>query len=122
LATGAAASVIDTAGEGIKDSYSGLKALIRSKLAGQPKAETALVEYEDDSETFEKPLKKALVQEQVDQDMEIIEAAKKLMAQVNPQQVVMGKYNVQNTGNVQGHAQDDYQKVTMTFGNVPKEK
>jgi disulfide oxidoreductase YuzD len=122
LAAGAAASIKDTTSEAVKDTYNGLKALVKNKFTNKPKAETALVEYEDDPETYEKPLKKALVQEQVDQDIEIIEAAKKLMAQVNPQQAAMGKYNVQITGNVQGYAQGDYQQVTMNFGNEPKEK
>ena len=63
-----------------------------------------------------------LVQEQVDQDHEIIEAAQRVMQLVQPQQAAMGKYNVQITGNVQGFAQGDHQTVHMTFGKEPKEK
>lgn len=122
LATGAAASVKDTAGEAVKDGYNGLKALIRNKLVGKPKAEQALVDYEDDPETYEKPLKKALTEVHVDQEKDILEAAQRLMTLVQPQQAAMGKYNVQITGNVQGYAQGDYQQVTMNFGNEPKEK
>ncbi len=121
LAAGAAASVKDTAGEAVKDGYNGLKALIRNKLVGKPKAEAALVDYEDDPETYEKPLKKALTEVHVDQEKGIIEAAQRLMTLVQPQQAAMGKYNVQITGNVQGYAQGDYQQVTMNFGNEPKE-
>ena len=62
------------------------------------------------------------MQEHIDQDQEIIEAAKKVMTLVQPQQAALGKYNVQITGNVQGFAQGDYQHVEMTFGSDTKEK
>ena len=122
LATGAAASVKDTASELVKDSYSGLKALIQRKFASKSKAERVLIEYEEDPETYEKPLKKALIEEHIDQEGEIIAAARNLMTLAQPQQAAMGKYNVQIVGNVQGYAQGDYQQVTMNFGNEPKEK
>lgn len=122
LSAGAAASVKDTASTAIKDAYSGLKALIKQKFADKPKAEAALLDYEDDAETYEKPLSKALIEERIDREKDILEAAQKLMMLVHPQQAAMGKYNVQITGNVQGYAQGDYQQVTMNFGNEPKEK
>jgi hypothetical protein len=122
LGAGAAAGGQAIANDAIKDSYAGLKALITRKFAGKPSAEVALNEHESDPKTWEAPLKKALVQEHVDQDQEIIEAAKKVMTLVQPQQAAMGKYNVQITGNVQGFAQGDHQHVEMNFGNVPKEK
>jgi len=122
LTVGAAASVKDTTSIAIKDTYDGLKALIKNKFAGKPKAEAALVDYEDDPETFENPLKKAFAEAHIEQEKEIIEAAQRLMAQVKPQQAAIGKYNVQITGNVQGYAQGDYQQVTMNFGNEPEVK
>ncbi len=117
-ATGGQALVNDV----IKDSYAGLKALIARKFAGKPRAEVALNEHESDPKTWEAPLKKALMQERADQDQEIIEAAKKVMTLVQPQQAAMGKYNVQIAGNVQGFAQGDSQHVEMNFGDIPKEK
>jgi hypothetical protein len=122
LASGAASSVKDTAGTAVKDASNGLKALIQRKFAGKTKAEAALIDYEDDPETYEKPLKKALIEEHIDQKGEIIAAASNLMTLVQPQQAAMGKYNVQITGDVQGYAQGDNQNVTMNFGNVPEEK
>src|SRR5713226_1293052 len=68
LVAGAAAGGQAVASDAIKDTYAGLKALIQRKLAGKPSAELALTEHETDPETWEAPLKKALVQEQVDQD------------------------------------------------------
>lgn len=121
LAAGATASIKDTSGQAIKDSYNGLKALIQRKFRDQPKAQTVFVDYQDDPETYEKPLKKALMEAQVDQEKDIIEAAQKVMTLVQPQQAAMSKYNVQITGNVQGYAQGDKQQVTMHFGNKTKE-
>ncbi len=122
LAAGAAAGGQTAVSDAIKDSYSGLKALIARKFAGKPSAEVALNEHESDPKTWEEPLKKALMQEHIDQDREIVEAAKKVMTLVQQQQAALGKYNVQITGNVQGFAQGDYQQVEMTFGSDPKEK
>ena len=116
LAAGAAAGRQAIAGDTSKDTYTALKALIQRKFAGKPKAELALAEHEDDPETWQVPLRKALVKEYVDQDQQIIEAAQKVMQLVHPQQAAIGKYNVQITGNVQGFAQGDHQTVHMDFG------
>jgi hypothetical protein len=119
LGAGAATGGQAIASDAIKDGYAGLKTLIQRKFAGKPKAELALAEYESDPETWQAPLQKALVQEQVDQDQEIIEAAQRVMRLAQPQQAAMGKYNVQIAGNVQGFAQGDHQTVHMTFGDEP---
>src|SRR5579872_324701 len=116
LGTGAAAGGQAVASDAIKDAYAGLRSLIQQKFSGKRGAELALTEHENDPTTWEAPLKKALVQAQVDQDKEIIEAAQKMMTLIQPQQAAMGKYNVQVAGNVQGYAQGDYQQVNMNFG------
>jgi hypothetical protein len=97
LGAGASAGGQAIANDAIRDSYSGLKALIVRKFAGKPSAEVALNEHESDPKTWEAPLKKALMQEHVDQDQEIIEAAKKVMTQVQSQQAAMGKYMADET-------------------------
>ena len=122
LTTGAAAGSQALASDAIKDAYAGLKRLIQRKFADKSSAELALNEYVTDPKTWEGPLRKALIQMQVDQDENIIETAQKVMTLIQPQQAAMGKYNVQITGNVQGYAQGDYQQVIMNFGNEPKEK
>ena len=122
LTTGVATATQTVAGDAIKDAYARLKSLLQQKFAGKQGAEVALKEHETDPTTWETPLKKALAQAQVDQDQEIVEAAKKVMTLVQPQQAALGKYNVQITGNVQGFAQGDYQHVEMNFGSGPKEK
>lgn len=93
LATGAAKA----AGELIPDGYKGLKALIQRKFSGQPGAEMALEGYEQDPTTFEAPLKQKLQEAQVDQDPEILEAARILVQQYKPQS--------SSTVNFQGPAQ-----------------
>lgn len=122
LGTGAAAGGQALVTDAIKDSYAGLKALVQRKFAGKSKAELVLEEYESDPETWKGPLKKALVEEQVDQNRDVIEAAQKVLKLVQPQQAAIGKYNVQVAGNVYGYAQGDSQYVNMNFGNEPKEK
>lgn len=121
LGAGAASGGQTIATDAIKDAYAGLKTLIQRRFADKPSAELALTEHETDPTTWEAPLKKALLDAEIGQDEDIIEAAQKVMTLIQPQQAAMGKYNVQITGNVQGYAQGDHQQVTMNFGNEPKE-
>ena len=83
LATGAAA-LQQTAGAALKDAYHGLKSLLQRQLTDQPKAHTALVEYEEDPDTSEKPLTKALSTPHLDQDEEIIVTARRLLTLLAP--------------------------------------
>jgi hypothetical protein len=117
LASGATAGLKDSTSIALKDSYNGLKTLIQHKFTGKSKSETALSLYVDDPLTNEKPLREALEEVQVEQDQEIIEAAQRLLALTQPQQTSTGKYNIQITGNVQGYAQGDYQRVDMHFND-----
>ncbi len=89
LATGAATSMQETTSTAIKDAYAGLKALLLRKFAHEPKALTTVMEYEADSDTYEKPLKKALSTTRLDQDEEVLAAAQHLMTLIHPQQAGM---------------------------------
>src|SRR5258708_6599048 len=122
IVTALVAGVANTANQAVKDAYNGLKTLILRKFADKPKAQEILADHEQDPETYEKPLKKALTEAHLEEDQAILEAAQRVMTLVQPQQAAMGKYNVQITGNVQGFAQGDHQQVTMNFGNAPKEQ
>jgi hypothetical protein len=115
LASGAAAGLKDSASLALKDSYNGLKALIQSKFAGKPESETALSLYVDDPFKYEKPLREALAEVQIEHDQTVIEAAQRLLTLTQSQQSSTGKYNTQITGNIQGYAQGDYQRVDMHF-------
>ena len=118
LVTGAAVSAKDTANMAVKDAYSGLKALIVRLFSGKPKAQETLADHEADPETYEKPLRKALIEANVEQEQEILAAAQKLMTLIQPQQAGMGKYNVQNTGPVQGQVIGEHNQVTQNFGEM----
>ncbi len=118
LAAGATAGLTDTASQVVKDAYAGLKALIQKRFAGKPEAEMALAQHEKKPEVWEAPLKDALTEVGADQDEAIIQKAQELLKLVQPQQVGMGKYNVQ-IGEAQGVVIGDQARVDMTFGEKP---
>src|SRR5438105_1895053 len=93
LSAGAATSLQSTTSDVIKDLYNGLKTRIQHKLFGKQNAELVLSEYESDPQTWETPLKKILAQERIDQEQDILEAARSLILQINPQQDVSIKYS-----------------------------
>lgn len=62
------AGAAKAAGDAAPDAYNGLKALIKRKFAGEPKAEMVLSEHETDPEIYEAPLKKKLAEFEVDKD------------------------------------------------------
>ncbi len=119
LVVGATASMQTTASDAVKDSYAGLKALIQRRFAGNPRAEYALLGHEEDPETYEQPLKKALIQEQIDQDEDIIAGAQRLLTLVQPQQALLKKNNIK-LYHAQGVIIGDYAKQTNNFGNQSK--
>lgn len=119
LAAGATAGLTDAASQVVKDAYTGLKALIQKRFAGKPEAEMALVQHEKKPEVWEAPLKDALAETGADQDEVIIQKAQELLKLIQPQQVGMGKYNVQ-IGEAQGVVIGDWAKVDMRFGDKSK--
>lgn len=121
LAAGATEASKDTVSQVVKDAYAGLKALIQSRFANKPQAELALVEFEKDPDTWEKPLQKSLVAAGVYADETIIEHAQRVLQLVQPQQYSQGKYNVQVTGNVQGQIVGDDAHQKNIFGGRSSE-
>jgi hypothetical protein len=120
LVAGAAAGAKDTTSQSVKDAYIGLKTLLSHLFAEKPHAQVILDEHETDPETYEKPLKKLLTEAHADQDADLLAAAERVMTLVQPQQIGMGKYTIQNTGTVQGQNIGDNQQITQHFGNSPK--
>ena len=78
----------------VPDAYQSLKAMIKHKFAGEPKAEMILSEHEQDPETYEAPLKKKLAEAGADKDEEIIKKAQELLKQLKPQEAANGKYSI----------------------------
>ena len=117
LAAGAASGAGETASQAVKDAYAGLKALIRRKFAGDPKAEETLAEHEADPDTYEKPLAKKLKETGADEDEAVLSAAQALLAAMgaDPQS---GKYRVDARGS-QGVQVGDHGTMTNNFGVIP---
>lgn len=72
-----------------------LKALIRKKFAGKPKAEMVLEEHEQEPKIYEEALKKKLVEAGADKDEVIIKAAQELLKHLKPEETAAGKYKVE---------------------------
>jgi hypothetical protein len=122
LTTGAAMGFKDTATTAVKDAYDAFKALLQHKFAGKPKSETILAEYEADPETYEKPLKKMIIEEKLDRDQEIIAAARQLLL-LTQQQAAPEQFTVNNLGTIQGFNQGIYNSpITQNFGEPPKDR
>jgi len=115
LSAGAIAATKDTASQAVKDAYAGLKALAKKRFAGKPQAEMALAEYENDPDTWQKPLQRSLVETGADQDEALVQQAQQVLKLVNPQQASQGKYNVQ-IGEGKGIIIGDNAQVTQTYG------
>ncbi len=124
LAAGAAAAAKEAGKNAVKEAYNGLKTLITRKFSERkkPEGETALVKYEEKPEVWKEPLKDSLVESGVDKDADIIAAAQKLMALVQPRQAAEGKFNIQ-AESVRGVVQaENIGSLTMNFGeNRPGE-
>ncbi len=96
-----AAGAAKAAGDTVPDGYKALKELIKRKFASKPQAEMVLEEHEKDPETYEVPLKKKLIEADVDKDEEIIKKAQELLKLANPEEAAKGTFNIK-TGDVKG--------------------
>ncbi|NER23223.1 MAG: hypothetical protein F6J96_21485 [Symploca sp. SIO1C2] len=96
------AGAAKAAGDAAPDAYQGLKALIKRKFAGEPKAEMILEEHETDPEIYEAPLKKKLVESGADKDQEIIKAAQKLLKEEKPEESAAGKFSISVARDIKG--------------------
>ncbi len=124
LVAGAAAAAQETSKQAVKDAYGGLKGLLKRRFEqkNKPEGEVALEKHEEKPEVWAPPLKATLLEAAADKDEEIIQAAQKLMALVDPQQAALGKFILQ-AQNVQGVVQAErIDTLTQNFGNPPREK
>lgn len=119
LIAGATSGIAHTADQSIKDACQSLKGLVQRRFKGRPEAEVALVQLEKDPEVWKVPVRDALQRSGSHEDTAILRAAQEVMSLIDPTQAIAGKYNIQISGNVQGLAQGDYQKVEMSFTEGP---
>jgi hypothetical protein len=114
LAAGAAAALKDAAAQTVKDAYAGLKSLIKRKVASRPLAQDVIDQHEQAPEVWEKPLQDELKKAGVAEDEEVVRAAQRLLALIDPAGAQAGKYNVTVTGG-KGIVVGDHAHVEMTF-------
>jgi hypothetical protein len=119
LAAGAVAAAKDTASAAIKDGYEGLKSLLKKKLADRPVAVAALQAHAQGVEEAEAALVPALRKGGLDSDGEVLEAARRLLAEADAGGGVARRYGLVVQGDVQGLVQGDHAQVTMNFGAPP---
>lgn len=115
LAAGAVDAAKDTASQAIKDAYAGLKQRLQHYFSGKHQAEVALEGYEQDADTWQKPLQKALEAASAHTDQAMLEQAQRVMKLVQPQQFAQGKYNVQ-IGQAYGTVIGEHNTVNQQFG------
>ena len=116
LAAGASAAVKDTAGQAVKDAYSGLKALVKRRLGSSQMAQEVIERHEQAPEVWEKPLEDELGRAGLADDEEVIRLAQELLAKQDPGGAAAGKYNVTISGG-KGITVGDHAHVEMTFEN-----
>jgi hypothetical protein len=120
LAVGVNTALQQTTGKAVSDAYNGLKTLIQHRFAEQPKAQITLTDYEDDPDTYEKPLRKYLHTSQLDQDEEIIAATHHLMNLVQRGNIVHNQ--ISNQGIIQGLVNENTGTINMSFRDPKFEK
>lgn len=98
LEAGAVAGAQDTVTEAVKDAYTGLKSLVKRRLAGRQAGEVALVQHEKDPTQWEKALEGELSKVDAANDGEIVRAAQALMALLDVAGSQSGKYLVDVRG------------------------
>ena len=116
LAAGALTGMQDTAGQAVKDAYTGLKSLIRRRFAGNQEAEAALDQAERQPDPDQPQLAGHLRAAGAAHDEELVRAAQALLKQHDPAGDRAGKYEVHITGGT-GIVVGDSATVTMNFNN-----
>jgi len=118
IVTGAALGLAETASQAVKDTYSGLKALIVRKFGSDstPSKVIEAIEMDPDLERLRKRLAEALADVNAGELDELREVAQQLLDQAQEQSDHTAKYVTQIMGNVQGLVQANHAHVTMTFG------
>ena len=100
LSAGAGALAKGLLDETAKDLYGRLKSNISKRLKNSKQNENLIAQYETDSDTWEKPLKKAMLSSSVDRDDEVLRLAEKLIKILDSQNL-QPKSNI-NVGQISG--------------------
>jgi hypothetical protein len=121
LAAGAITGATDVAGTAIKDAYKALVSLITKKFGSNKEAKSHLDNYLKDTETWEKPAKKALQESKIDKDDQAVALARELLKLVKSKQEA-SEHHIEINGNIQGLIQENKGQVIMEFGKPQASK
>lgn len=94
LVAGAGTALKDTAGQAVKDTYQGLKKLIIDRWGKKDEAELLLRKHEENPEAAKALLESEFKKLKFDQNKDILELAKTLLAQADPDGAAKGKYHL----------------------------
>ena len=114
LAAGASAALKDTAGKAVKDSYEGLKALIKKKFEGDALAQGMIEAKPEEIKQVEGLLKTKIAAVGIDKDEEILKAAETIMKHEDPEGASTGKYDFRGAKAFQV---GNHNTQTNTFSN-----
>lgn len=118
LAAGGASALQDGTAQAAKDAYARLKALVKERFKGHPKAELVLAEHEAAPQTWETLLAAELATVGAATDHGLVAAAQAVMSLVDQAGALSGKYTV-TLRDAQGVQVGDYNTQTNTFGPRP---
>jgi hypothetical protein len=116
LAAGAASGLKDTAGQAVKDAYGALKSLVKGRLGEASVSDSVVERHEEAPEVYKRSLETELAKAGVTDDEEVVRAAQRLLALVDPVGAQAGKYEVTISGS-KGTVVGDHAHVTMTFND-----
>ena len=101
LVAGATAATKDTAGKAVKDTYEGLKTLIKRKFQGDPVGQVMVDAKPEEIKQGEELLKNKLSNAGADKDDEILKAAQEIMKKEDPKGASTGIYDLRGAQGVQ---------------------
>lgn len=103
LAAGAASALQDDAKSAVKTAFERLRHLVKKRFASPDNGQFMLDKHAAAPDIWQAPLKRELEQSGAASDLDLIEAAQRLMQLVDPQGTQSRKYlvNVQNSTGVQ---------------------
>ena len=120
LATGATAAAKDTTKQVIKDSYAGLKNLLKEKFKKnkKPEGEIAVEKFETKPEAWKAPLEDTLKEITIEKEPEIIKAAQRLLELAKAENIQVGKFNI-HSKNIQSVTQSEkIENLTQNFSTI----
>ncbi|MER7693306.1 hypothetical protein [Streptomyces sp. NPDC097610] len=115
LAAGAAGGITEATSSSIRDGYATLRDLLRAKLSSQGGEAAEVLEADETAPgVFEARMREYIVGSGADQDEAILEAARRVLALLDPSGNEQGKYTV-DAGDAKGVQIGDHNTQTNTF-------